>query len=66
MGNPQWLVRPDDTEQAPQPIQRLDHGGDESGVGAVTRKNLTDGDFQAADQLFGFLAFLIGHDDASN
>jgi hypothetical protein len=54
-------MRSNDPEQAPQAVQRLNDRGDHRGVSAVTRKNLPDGDFEAADVLLGFLAFLIGH-----
>src|SRR3954468_15134955 len=51
----------DDAEQAPQPVQCLDHRGDERRVAAVTRKDLPDRNLQSADELLGFLTFLIGH-----
>ena len=57
-------MRPDEAEQASQSVQRLDHAGDERGVAAVARKELSDGGLEAADDLFGLLLFLIGHDSA--
>ena len=55
------LVRPDDTDEASQPVQRLEHRRDECGVAAVARENLADCGFNPADQFLGFLPFLIGH-----
>src|SRR5262249_60165041 len=54
-------VRADEAEETAQSVERLNHRGDQRGVAAVARKHLADREFQAADQLFGLLLFLIGH-----
>src|SRR5262245_19621633 len=54
-------VRADEAEETAQSVERLNHRGDQRGVAAVARKHLADREFQAADQLFGLLLFLVGH-----
>jgi hypothetical protein len=54
-------MRADDPEQAAQAVQRLDHRREERGVAAVAREDLPDRQLEAADELFGFLPFLISH-----
>jgi hypothetical protein len=48
-------------KRAPQAVQRLNHARNEPGVRTIARVDLTDCDFQAANQRFGFLSFLVGH-----
>jgi hypothetical protein len=54
-------VRTNDPEQAPQAVERLEHRGNQGSVAPVTRKNLADSGFEAADVFLGLLAFWIGH-----
>ena len=54
-------MRPHDPEDAAKTVQRLNHARDEPGVGAIAREDCADGDFEAADQRFGFLTFVVGH-----
>src|SRR5262249_49772117 len=54
-------MRSHEAEQAAEAVQRLDHRRDQRRIGAIARKNLTHGQLEAADQLLGFLAFLVGH-----
>ena len=54
-------MRADQPEEAPKPVQRLDHGGEERGIAAIARKNLADRDLEPADHFFGLLTFLVGH-----
>ena len=51
----------DDSDEASQPVQRLEHRRDECGVAAVAWENLADRGFNPADQFLGFLPLLIGH-----
>jgi hypothetical protein len=55
-------MRPDDPEQTPQPVQGLNHPGDEAGVAAVAWEDLSNREFEAADEFVGLLTLLIGHD----
>ena len=43
------LVRPDQSEQAAQAVQRLNHRSEQGSVAAVARENLANGDFEPAD-----------------
>lgn len=54
-------MRSDDAEEAAQTVQRLNDAGEQRGVAAIAREDLSDSELETADRLFGFLAFLIGH-----
>jgi hypothetical protein len=54
-------VRPYKAQETAEAVERLNHRREERRVAAVSRKDLPDCDLQAADHLFGLLAFLIGH-----
>ena len=53
-------MRSNQAEEAAQPVERLNHRRDHSGVTAITG-DLADRRFEAADQIFGLLLFLVGH-----
>jgi hypothetical protein len=54
-------VRPDEAENAAQSIEGLEHRGNQRGVAAVTWKNRADSSLEPGNQIFRFLALLIGH-----
>lgn len=54
-------MRPDDTEQAAQAVQRLNHRRDHGRVRPIAGKNLAYLDLETADQILGLLLLLIGH-----
>ena len=51
----------DQLEDAAKTVQRLNHARDEPGVGAIAREDFADGNFEAADQRFGLLTFVVAH-----
>ena len=54
-------MRPDEPEQAAQPIEGLDHRRKQWSVASVAGKDPADGGLETGNQIVCFLLLLFGH-----